>query len=364
MTDAPDREPSAAVEDEQEALHEAEALEEPRRHPLRFVIRIAIGLAVVGVLIARTPDRGELLDAFGQAAPGWVIAAGAALFVGILASAERWNAYLDALEISMPYPTVLRLYFVGTFFNAFLPSGIGGDAYKGVRIGRVVGRYTPGFASVFLDRFAGFVALAAIGLVGALVELIAGEVQRVAATAAVLSAGMAAAAAIVLFGGERLLGGGRLVKHEGIGGKLRQAVRAIQAAGRHREAAARGYLFGLVFQVLVLTYHVLLARALGFTGISIAAMTGVVVVASLATLIPLSPGGLGFREAAYVWALGVFGIEHAQALAFALLVLAILLATSAVGGLVYVVKGGEIRSGTRGGAQRPPRPSERRDDAR
>jgi len=335
---------TGTLEDEVEALEEAQLLEEPKRHPLKFVLRIGIGLAVVGVLIARTPDRGELLDAFGGAELVWVIAAGVALFVGIFASAERWNAYLDALEIKMPYPTVLRLYFVGTFFNSFLPSGIGGDAYKGVRIGKLQGRYTPAFASVFLDRFAGFVALAAIGLIGGVIELFAGEAQRVAAIAAVLSAGMAGAAAIVLFLGEKLLGRGRLVKHHGIGGKLRQAVRAIQAAARHRQAAARGYLFGLVFQALVLTYHVLLARALGFEGVSVGAMTGVVVVASLATIIPLSPGGLGFRELAYVWALGVFGIGHAEALAYALLVLAILLATSAVGLLVYIVRGGEIRA--------------------
>jgi uncharacterized protein (TIRG00374 family) len=329
--------------DEAEALEEAKVLEEPKRHPLKFLIRIAIGIGVVGVLIWRTPDRSELLDAFSGATPGWAIAAGVALFVGIIASAARWSAYLRALEIPLRFSTVLRLYFVGTFFNSFLPSGIGGDAYKGVRIGKRLGRYTPGFASIFLDRFAGFIALAAIGLFGALIELFAYGGDRVSAAAAVLSAGMMTAALLVLFAGERMLGSGRLVKRQGTGEKLRVAIRAIHAAARHRDAAARGYLFGLVFQLLVLTYHLLLARALGITGVSIAAMTGVVVVSSLAALIPLSPGGLGFREVAYTWALGTFGVEHATALAFALLVLAILLATSAVGGLIYVVAGGEVR---------------------
>jgi hypothetical protein len=242
----------------------------------------------------------------------------------------------------MPFRTVLRLYFVGTFFNAFLPSGVGGDAYKALRIGKAHGRYTPAVASVFLDRFAGFVALAVIGLAGALFELIAGEQLRVAAIASVISAGMLVAAAVLLLGGERLLGRGRLIPEHGIGGKLRGALRAIHAAGRHRESAARGYLFGLLFQSLVLTYHLALARALGVGGVSVAAMAGVVVVASLATLIPLSPGGLGFREAAYAWSLGAFGVVESTALAFALLVLAILLATSLAGGIVYVVAGGEI----------------------
>ena len=342
MGERPDDELLGTVEDEQDALHEAEALEEPKRHPLKFILRIVIGIVVVVILIARTSDRGELADAFRQADLGWAVGAGVALLFGIVASAARWSAYLDALEIPMPFRTTLRLYFIGTFFNAFLPSGIGGDAYKGVRIGKVYGRYTPGFASVFLDRFAGFVALALIGLVGSLIELVVGEFQEVAAAGAILSFGMVTAATLVLFAGERMLGGGRLVKRHGVGEKLRGAVRAIHAAARHREAAGRGYLYGLVFQVLVLAYHLLIARALDVRGVSIAAMTGVVVVASLATLVPLSPGGLGFREAAYVWALGAFAVPEATALAFALLVLAVLLMTSAVGGLVYIARGGVI----------------------
>jgi hypothetical protein len=328
---------------EAEARHEAEVLDEPSRSPLRFALRIAIGLGVVALLVVRTPDRDALVTAIREARIAWEVAGGAALFIGLVVSAARWSAYLDALEIPMPFATTLRLYFVGTFFNAFLPSGIGGDAYKGVRIGKVYGKYTPGFASVFLDRFAGFVALALIGLTGALAQLLAAERLSVAAVSALLSGGMTVAAAVVLFGGERLLGRGRLIKHEGIGGKLRGAARAIADAGKHREAAARGYLFGLLFQVLVLVYHLAVANALGITGVSIAAMTGVVVIASLATIIPLSPGGLGFREAAYVWALGQFGVPHETALAFALLVLAILLTTSAAGGVVYIARGGAVR---------------------
>lgn len=342
-SDAPDEPMPVDELIEAEARHEAEVLEEPRRHPLTFLLRIAIGLVVVGILLWRTPDRGALVDALRQAEIAWELVGAAALFIGLVVSAARWSAYLDALEIPMPFGTTTRLYFVGTFFNAFLPSGIGGDAYKAVRIGKVHGRYTPGFASVFLDRFAGFVALAFFGVVGAAVQLVAAERLRVAGVSAVASAGMMAAALVLLFGGERLLGRGRLVKHEGIGGKIRGAIRAIQDAARHRDAAGRGYLFGMLFQAFVLTYHLAVAKALGITGVSVAAMTGVVVLASLATIIPLSPGGLGFREAAYVWALGEFGVDHTTALAFALLVLAILLATSAVGGLVYIARGGELR---------------------
>jgi glycosyltransferase 2 family protein len=315
-----------------------------KRSWLKLLIRVLIGLLVIGILVWRTPNRADLQHALARAHIGYALAAGLALFANVFVSALRWEAYLGALEIDMPFKTTVRLYFVGTFFNAFLPSGIGGDAYKAIRVGRARGAMTGAFASVFLDRFAGFVALGLIGLVGAAAELAAGEKLRVAAVATVLSVGMLGAAAVLLLGGERLLGRGRLIKEHGIGGKLRGAVRAIHAAARHPDAAARGYLMGLLFQALVLGYHLAIARALGLKGISVGGMAGVVVIASLATVIPLSPGGLGFREAAYVWALGAFGIPRSEALAFALLVLAILLATSLVGGIVYVIAGGDVPS--------------------
>jgi len=310
----------------------------------KLLIRIVIGLAVVAILIVRTPDRTALRHALTSASKGWVVAAALALFCGLAVSALRWRAYLDALEIYLPFPTVLRLYFVGTFFNSFLPSGIGGDAYKAVRIGRARGGITSAFASVFLDRFAGFIGLSGLGLLGAVITLAAHQKHlKVALISAVLSAGMISAAVILLVWGERLLGRGRVIKEHGVGGKLREAVRAIHAAGRHPQAAARGYLFGVLFQILVLTYNICVAHALGVTQLSIVQMTGVVVITSLATIIPLSPGGLGFRETAYVWALGTFGVpHHPQALAFALLVLVVLLVTSAVGGIVYIVAGGDV----------------------
>ncbi|MGA9161924.1 MAG: lysylphosphatidylglycerol synthase domain-containing protein, partial [Actinomycetota bacterium] len=68
-----------------------------------------------------------------------------------------------------------------------------------------------------------------------------------------------------------------------------------------------------------------------------AALPGIVLVTSLMTILPLTINGLGFREAATVWCLAAYGIGRDEALAFGLLVLAVTLASSVVGGIVYVV---------------------------
>jgi uncharacterized membrane protein YbhN (UPF0104 family) len=313
-----------------------------RPGPLKVLVRVVVGGGVLAFLLARA-DVGELWATLREARVAFLLGGLAAIFAGLVVSAFRWKAYLDALEIPLALPTLLRLYLVGTFFNAFLPTGVGGDAYKAVRLGRGQPSLAPAFASVFLDRFAGVVGMAAWGLVSSAYLLAGGDPRRrVPLLALALSAAVMGAAVVLLSGGERLLGRGRLVKRTGIGGRIRRAVREIHAAGRHPEAAARGYLLGALFQGLVFAYHVAIARALGIGGVPVAAFASIVVISSLATMIPLSINGLGFREGAYIWSLGRYGVPHDVALAFALLVLAALLLASAVGGIVYVAFGGEV----------------------
>ncbi|MGH2785304.1 MAG: lysylphosphatidylglycerol synthase transmembrane domain-containing protein [Actinomycetota bacterium] len=318
---------------------------------IKILIRIVVGAGVFGFLIWRS-DVGELWNTLKEARVAYLFAALGAIFAGLFVSALRWKAYLEALEMQLSYATLFRLYFVGTFFNAFLPTGIGGDAYKAVRLGRGKESLAPAFASVFLDRFAGVVGMAAIGLVSSAYIVAAGErdvsggyrVPLIALGASILIMGTAS---VLLLGGERLLGSGRLIKHEGIGGRIRRAMRQVHAAGRHPDSAARGYVFGVVFQGLVFTYHVMIAKALGITNVPMGVFASIVVISSLATMIPLSINGLGFREGAYIWALGRYGVPHDAALAFALLILAALLLSSIVGGVIYVALGGEVHG--RGG---------------
>jgi hypothetical protein len=80
-----------------------------------------------------------------------------------------------------------------------------------------------------------------------------------------------------------------------------------------------------------------------------AEMSAIVVIASLATMIPITINGLGFRESSYKWALQKFGACSSPACgsAFAILILGVLLFSSAVGGLVYVIAGGEVASKSR-----------------
>ncbi len=71
-------------------------------------------------------------------------------------SAARLRSILNALELRLNLKFHLRLCYVGMFYNLFLPGGIGGDGYKVVYLNKSFGTGLKLLlASVLLDRVGG-----------------------------------------------------------------------------------------------------------------------------------------------------------------------------------------------------------------
>jgi uncharacterized membrane protein YbhN (UPF0104 family) len=324
---------------EQEAADQAPS--SSRATFVKVAVRLVVGGAVIAILLARS-DLGSLADAIGRLQVGYLLAAFGVLLAFISVGAFRWQVFLNAVGIRLRAPTVVRMYFVGTFFNAFLPTGMGGDAYKAVRLRKAPGSLAAAFATVFLDRLAGGIGLGLIGLGALATRLAADDSSRTVLVGAALSGLVLLGIFVVLVFGPRFVAEAGPEGRWGVRGRVRRTAQLVLRGGRDLRALRWGATAGLVSQGLALGVHVLLARGLGLD-VPVAALALVMVFSQVATLIPLTLNGLGFREGAYVWGLAPYGVGHDPALAFALLMLALLLASSAVGGLVYVVAGGEIR---------------------
>jgi uncharacterized membrane protein YbhN (UPF0104 family) len=306
---------------------------------LKVFIRVAVGAGVIAVLVWRG-DIDTIGNELARVRPGYIVIA-IVLMVGVLVvSAFRWRVFLRELDIELPTGTLLRLYFVGTFFNAFLPTGVGGDAYKAFRLGRGSRSLAHAFASVVLDRFAGIIGLAIIGLVAVAARLASGDRRAVVTLAGLLGAGIIVVTIVLLTQGERLLGRGGSTWF-GIRPKLRRLFSAIASAGRRLRAVRWAVLGGLIAQAFVLSAHLSLAAALDLK-VPAAVLAAILVIATVAATAPITINGLGVREAAWVWSLGFYGVSGGNAVAFAILVLAVALASSAIGGIVYVVMGAEV----------------------
>lgn len=78
-------------------------------------------------------------------------------------AAFRLNIYFRDINIQLPEKKNLELYWLGMFYNLFLPGSIGGDAYKVILLTKKYNvSYKKTAAAVLLDRFSGLTALGLI----------------------------------------------------------------------------------------------------------------------------------------------------------------------------------------------------------
>jgi glycosyltransferase 2 family protein len=316
-----------------------EARASPTAAVVKAVLRTAVGVSVFAFLLVRS-DISAMGRALADADPLPIALANVLMVALLVVSALRWRVLLEGVGVHLGIGPATRLTMVGAFFNAFLPTGVGGDVYKAVRLKRSGVGLSLGLASVLLDRIAGVVCLAAIGLVACGARLLVGDTGPVVVVAAVTALGVLVVAALVLTFGERLVGSGTATWF-GVRPKLRRILGAIVRGSRNRRALRWGILAGFGAQVLGLAAHLSLAAALDLD-VPVAVMATGLLVATLAATVPVTINGLGIREGVWVWVLGAYGVAAGDALAFAILVLAMSLASSAIGGIVYAISGGDV----------------------
>ena len=94
-----------------------------------------------------------------QSSLGYLGVVGCIVLVNIVLSSLKWRILLLSDQINIPLSKLVVSYVIGSFFNVFLPSTIGGDSYRIYDIMRQSGQGVRTAASVFADRLSGFIAL-------------------------------------------------------------------------------------------------------------------------------------------------------------------------------------------------------------
>jgi uncharacterized membrane protein YbhN (UPF0104 family) len=296
---------------------------------LTFVL-LTIGLERIGRTLLQA-DAGPLLVAL-------------ALFIlGVIVRAVRWRALVTALNLSIPFSRLLYLYFVGSFFNAFLPTGFGGDVVRVLELARDAQAATI-TGTVVLDRLTGLLVLFAMCLV-ALPFSIGLLPAQLWWTVGALALGGVLAGALVLQGSWLRRLGGWLPGPLSLtgSGALARAYGAVTACGWR--AVGTALLISVVFNTLLVLVNYLAGRAVGVE-LGLQYYFVFVPILSLALMAPVSIGGLGVREGIAAVLFTQVGVDQALAVAFSLLVYAINRATGLFGGLLYLLQNlADLRQG-------------------
>jgi hypothetical protein len=303
--------------------------------PVGTALRVLFAILPLGYLLKRL-DLSRVFSNAGSVGARGVLASAAAVLVTVWLSAVRWRVLLrtyGADEAKLPRLSALfRAYLVGMYFNV-LPSGVAGDVVRGWRVAPCVPSPATSYVVLLLERLSGLIGLLTVASIAGMLapaEMRGGVVGYALAVGALGALGLGA----VFFG---------LPQVRARSEWLRRVSEAIPVVGPivakiPAATGARGPLTALVLSVLSQSIVVLGVAPL-LMPLSPLATLGVcariVPAVVLVTYIPLTPGGLGQREAAFAHFFGTVGIPREASVTASLLYFAVVLGVSLLGGLVY-----------------------------
>lgn len=236
-------------------------------------------------------------------------------------STIRWKLFLpDGLSMQK----LFSLYMIGSFFNTFLPGVIGGDAVKGYYLYKETGKADLSLASIFMDRYLGFVALILICTIAFPFgfQYFHGSRVEWLLPFTVLSSIIAS---ILIFGL-----------------RLGQRIRFLSAFYTYfhmyrnqKNIMVKGLMLSVGVQLSGIVAVDILAYGLG-QHIPVLAFLIFIPLIVLFSMLPISISGLGVREGAFVLFFGLIGIKPEVATAISLSWFLTISAAGIIGLIEYI----------------------------
>ena len=249
----------------------------------------------------------------------------------------RWRFLIRPL---MRAPTFMRLcgiYCIGLFFNLTFPTTIGGDVVKVYYAGKPSRAYAESFASMFLDRDIGMLAMMIIACCAVFIHPV--SVPGVSIPLILWSVFILFIIGnIAVFTPQfhriliKIMQRPRLEK---IAAKIDNVAKAFRIIGKY--PAALWMSLGLSFanQTMGCVAVWIIALSIGIR-IPMFYFLIFVPVVTLISMIPVSLNGMGLREYSFMNLFGAIGVAGESCIALGLLFSFMVILSSLPGGLVYI----------------------------
>jgi uncharacterized membrane protein YbhN (UPF0104 family) len=287
----------------------------------KVLIRSGVSLVILAVLAYKVSWT-ALVSVIGSMHLGLTLTAFALLHIGQSFSSWRWKILAEPLGFHHPYTWFRSQFYIGTFFNLFLPTSIGGDVYRAEKLVSTHGRRLAAYGCVIADRVAGVAAMLMMACVATFTLL----GQQLPIWVLELPwfglAGLLGMFALLPLLARRI-------------GKFRQLFAGLGwAEGRwHRWWAAVG--LSLIVQSFATLQVILLGLALNLE-VPWLAYVVVVPLVTLLTMVMPSLNGVGVREGGLYLMLAPYGVTMEQAVTLGLGWFALGLGVGLVGGVIYL----------------------------
>ena len=303
---------------------------------LSTLLKILVTLLLLGFLASQV-DLATLSQVLGSASLAVIAMAVVIQLLNTLIAVKRWQAILVNFQIFTRFKPLTRLIFIGSFFNLFLPSSIGGDFFKAFYLARLEKRGMPTtLTSTFMERSGGLCALLMIGIVASSTSKLA--IQGIPLLWVFLAVALGYVMANVALFNRHLHAALTRLLHrfnlENVEYKMELVSRGLTTLISNYRAIAVIVGTSLVIQFLSVVLIWTCARALGIVA-PFSAFLVFVPLINLSIMVPLTINGFGLRESLYLLLFTQVGVNEEKAVALSLVQAIVVMFTVSPGGIFY-----------------------------
>ncbi len=310
------------------------------RKNLNIILKLLISFILIIFLIRRI-GISSIMEEISSVSVGWILIALGIFVISHFIGSYQWWLLLRTDKIKIHLSRAIGFYFVGLFFNNFLPSSLGGDLFRMFDIHKFSRNDTSAVSSVIIDRFMGFFVLSCFAVLAFPVILLENAFNQkyliffiIFITAWIFT--------FFLFFNKKFAQPFAWVYEkltpEGIHLKTRQVYRKIHNFGRSRSLFLKLILLSLVIQSLRISMHYMVARSLGVE-ISYIYFFFIIPFIALASSLPISVGGIGIRESVGMILFSTLaGIQNDIAVSIEFLAYLVAIFSSLPGGIIFIIR--------------------------
>lgn len=325
-----------------------------RRHRFGW-LRVVLGMGLL-VLVCASVNWREVGHLLWKARWGWVLLAVVFQVANRFLSALKWQVLLQAKGFEYPFGELLHIVWISNFFGHFLPSAVGGDSLRMWQMASRSERAPEAVSTVFVERLTGATSLAALAVVGGLWGWVNwGEHRVIVALTLPVAVLLVSLALLWTSPGERALDWALSHFHRLPGyPSLTKAREAVHSFRQQPKPVLLSLALSLVVQLTRVASVFCLAKALGvllFFGEALVLVPSALFIAML----PISIGGLGLHEGAFIVFLGLAHVGKSAAFGVALLSRLATMASNLPGGVLFLLEGFGRRHTSAGAAHAPDR---------
>ncbi|MFH1440552.1 MAG: lysylphosphatidylglycerol synthase transmembrane domain-containing protein [Candidatus Omnitrophota bacterium] len=303
---------------------------------MAIFLRIAISIFIL-IFLFRQVDRKTLFELIKNADKMLLFFAFIVYFGNYLLGLFRWEMLLKAVKIHLSMKRIIMSFSGGIFFSLFLPSTIGGDFIRTVDLAAHTKKPKEVVATVFLDRLSGYIGLVLLSLLAVIFGWRFVQDRAVLLSVAVITL-ILCSVLLVLFNSFIYSKINKFL-HTPNAGKIKEIIRNLHQEIHYFRNHKKIIIYNIIISIFIQSISPIVFYLIGLAlGVKINIMYYFIFLPIIGaiTLLPVSIGGLGLRDATTIYFFSKACVSKDLAFAMSLLNFSFILVYGALGGLIYV----------------------------